>query len=342
MSFNFASFTMIQDLLAWGEVFDYLREKKKGVVSDKSIGDVVLRPILTSYQQALAFRDAETLNFMDKFTEPSERAVRIAANLSPIKVPAQAKQIISDFYYGGQQYAYPENEAYFQQYLRMIGAHPELISTEQNRYAKQYSVIDGQPLYRYAGDNTNEVNRLLSTGIWGKETATSFNEFTVKPDRFNVLYKEMEFKKWLFDRGLTDAINITNPKDVVPKVADNILLGLDPLPQDEFQENVVKPTAMQASDKLREMYKSGDYNGKSKDDIIEKVKTNTMGEEVAKEYLESDRSNEAAFNIGLKYIVKDIWEVTQKEVLGAYLETKPRYKLPSEKTQAYKDRLELK
>jgi hypothetical protein len=278
--------------------------------------------------------------------------VGISANLSPIKMPSQAKQIVADFIYNGQQYALPDNETYFQQYLRLLGVHPEFLSEEDAKYGKRYSMLNGQPLHQYSGDNSNEINRLIATGIWGKETSTSFSDFTIKPDKTNVLFKEMEFLSWLHDRGLTSAINITNPDDIAPKVANNILLGTNPMPVDEFQENILKPTAVQASDKLREMYRSGKYGtkdsegyyvAKTEKDIILSVKNLKSGEEAAKDYLESNKTDLAALNIGLKYITKDLWENTKKEVLMKYLkEKKPNYKRPDETYTTYKNRVKLK
>lgn len=343
LSFNFMDKANVMDLLAWGEVFDHLARKKRGVVSDKSIVDVAARPMLTFIQQIFAFRDASTLDFTNPFKEPSENILKAGSNLSPVKMPAQFKQIVSDFIYNGQQYDLPDNETYFKQYLRLLGIHPEFLSNEDAKYAVRYSMINGQPIRQYTGDNSNEINRLIATGIWGKETSTSFNDFTIKPDKANVLFKEMEFLSWLHDRGLTSAINITNPDDIAPKVADGILLGTNPMPVDEFQENVLKPTAIQASDKLRKMYKSEKFNGKTEKQIILSVKNLKSGEEAAKDYLESNKTDLAALNIGLKYITKDLWESTKKEVLMKYLkEKKPNYKRPGESYTTYKNRVKLK
>lgn len=343
LSWNFMDQANVMDLLAWGEVFDHLARKKRGVVSDKSIVDVAARPMLTFMQQIFAFRDASTLDFTNPFKEPSENVLKAASNVSPVKMPAQVRQIIGDFIYNGQQYDLPDNETYFKQYLRLLGVHPEVLSTESAKYAVRYSMVNGQPLHQYTGDNSNEIDRLIATGIWGKETSTSFNDFTIKPDKANVLFKEMEFLSWLHDRGLTSAINITNPDDTAPKVADGILLGMNPMPVDEFQKNILKPTAIQASDKLRKMYKSEKFNGKTEKQIISSVKNLKSGEEAAKDYLESNKTDLAALNIGLKYITKDLWEDTKKEVLMKYLkEKKPNYKRPGESYTTYKNRVKLK
>lgn len=352
LSFNFMDKANVMELLVWGEIFDHLARKKRGIVSDKSIIDVAARPMLTFIQQIFAFRDASTLDFTNPFKEPSENVLKAASNVSPIKMPAQVRQIISDFIYNGQQYDLPDNETYFKQYLRLLGVHPEALSNENAKYAVRYSMVNGQPLHQYSGDNSNEINRLIATGIWGKETSTSFNDYIIKPDKANVLFREMEFLSWLHDRGLTSAINITNPDDTAPKVADGILLGTNPMPVDEFQKNILNPTAVQASDKLREMYKSGKYGTKNSEgyyvaktekDIILSVKNLKSGEEAAKDYLESNKTDLAALNIGLKYITKDLWENTKKEVLMKYLkEKKPNYKRPGETYTTYKNRVKLK